>query len=78
MGLLALQGRGGARPGSPEQGIVFLGSRAVDGEVFTSWRGLICAVVCFSPRIKGEAGPSRRKVVIRSKTAVSSTPRRGG
>ena len=49
LGLLALQGRGGAKPGSPAQGIVFLGSRVVDGEVFTSWRGLICAVVCFSP-----------------------------
>ena len=55
LGLLALQGRGGAKPGSPEQGIVFLGSRVVDGEVFTSWRGLICAVVSFSP-ITNEAG----------------------
>ena len=31
LGLLALQGRGRAKPGSPEQGIDFLGSRAVDG-----------------------------------------------
>jgi hypothetical protein len=55
LGLLALQGRGGAKPGSPAQGIVFLGSRVVDSEVFTSWRGLICAVVSFSP-ITNEAG----------------------
>ena len=51
---LALQVRGGAKPGSPEQGIVFLGSR-VDDEVFISWRGLICAVVSFSPITNNEA-----------------------
>ena len=58
LGLLALQWRGGAKPGSPEQSIDYvLGSRAVDGEVFTPWRGLICAVVSFSP-ITNEAGSS--------------------
>ena len=54
LGLLALQVRGGAKPGSPEQGIVFLGSR-VDDEVFNSWRGLICAVVSFLPITNNEA-----------------------
>ena len=53
LGPLALQVRGGAKSGSPEQGIVFLGS-CVDEErvvvkVSTLWRGLFCAVVSFSP-----------------------------
>ena len=49
---LALQVRGGAKPASLEQDVVFLGS-CVDEErvvvkVWTLWRGLFCAVVSFS------------------------------
>ena len=53
LGPLAVQVREGAKPGSPEQGVVFLGS-CVDEErvvvkVSTLWRGLFCAAVSFSP-----------------------------
>ena len=51
---LALQVRGGAKSGSPEQGVVLLLGSCVNEErvvvkVSTLWRGLFCAVVSFSP-----------------------------
>ena len=78
LGLLALQGRGRAKPGSPEQGIDFLGSRAVDGEVFTPWRGLICAVVCFSARTKGAASSSGSGKKLLLESTVSRARGGGG